>query len=616
MATALLFNVLIFLAAAVVVVPVIKRLGLGEVLGYLIAGVLIGPSALGLVPDAEGVLQFSQVGIVFLLFVIGLELKPARLKLMRKPVFGFGSLQVAITTLVLGVTALALGLSPVAAAVVGFSLGLCSTPLVLHLLGERQELNSRHGRNAFSLLLFQDMAAIPVLAVIPILGADSLAAGGVMSALKEVAIAVAAFAGLIFGGRKLLPPLFRRAAATESREVFAGMSLLVLIGAALLMELAGLSMALGAFIAGILLADSEYRHSIEADIEPFRGLLLGLFFMAVGMTAQIGLLAETPGLVLGLTALLLVAKGASLMLAARAYGCGWRETTTLGVLLSQGGEFAFVVLTAAGSAALLETSLVSLLVLVVSLSMATTPVLFLGYERWIRPLFKKPRPKRQFDAMDDDSPRIILAGFGRFGQVMGRALQGLEIPYTILDINADHVDFVRRYGNKVYFGDATRLDLLEAAGARQAQVLVVAVGDPEISMRIIQRASKRFPHLKIYARARDRQHAQRLMRAKVDYVLRELLPASLEMTREVLVGLGIPRDKAQQTIDTFRPHDEDTLRRQLEVFGNEKKQMQTIRQAAKELETLYEADEDILRRVDEIPSRASTEPPASHPPER
>ncbi|MGQ7249517.1 monovalent cation:proton antiporter-2 (CPA2) family protein [Halomonas sp. V046] len=604
MAVSLLVNALIFLAAAVLIVPIFKRLGLGEVLGYLAAGVAIGPSALGLVPDADAVLQFSQVGIVFLLFIIGLELKPSRLTLMRKAVFGFGSLQVTITTLTLGLTALALGLPPVAAAVVGFSLGLCSTPLVLHLLGERHELSTRHGRHAFALLLFQDMAAIPVLAVIPILAADSLMQDGAAPILKEVVVAVAAFVGLIGGGRLLLRPLFRLAAATGSREVFAGTSLVVVIGAALLMELAGLSMALGAFIAGILLADSEYRHSIEADIEPYRGLLLGLFFMAVGMTAKIELLAASPGLILGLTALLLAAKGISVIAAARAYRCGWRESLNLGVLLSQGGEFAFVVLTAAGSAALLDMSLVNLLVLVVSLSMAATPILFLGHERLIRPRFKKAKPRREFDTpTDDDSPRILLAGFGRFGQIMGRALQGLEIPYTVLDINADHVEFVRRYGNKVYFGDATRIDLLEAAGADRAQVLVVAVGDPDVSMGIVNRVQKRFPHLKIYARARNRHHAHLLMRANVCYILRELLPASLEMTREVLIGLGIPRDQAQQTIDTFRPHDEDTLRRQLEVFGNEKKQIQTAQQAAKELEALYEADEDITTRVEEAPRR-------------
>ncbi|EWG98186.1 monovalent cation:proton antiporter-2 (CPA2) family protein, partial [Halomonas sp. BC04] len=281
MASGLLINVLIFLAAAVLIVPVFKRLGLGEVLGYLAAGVVIGPSVLALVPDAEGVLQFSQVGIVLLLFVIGLELKPSRLRVMRKAVFGFGSLQVSVTTLLLALAAWWLGLSPAAALVVGFSLGLCSTPLVLHLLGERKELQTRHGRHAFALLLFQDLAAIPVLAIVPLLAADALMTNGAAPLLREVVLAAGAFAGLIVGGRFLLRPLFHYAAATRSREVFAGTALLVVIGAALLMELAGLSMALGAFIAGVLLADSEYRHNIEADIEPYRGLLLGLFFMAV-----------------------------------------------------------------------------------------------------------------------------------------------------------------------------------------------------------------------------------------------------------------------------------------------------------------------------------------------
>ncbi|UYG07390.1 monovalent cation:proton antiporter-2 (CPA2) family protein [Halomonas sp. M4R1S46] len=602
MAIDLLYNILIFLAAAVLIVPLVKRLGLGEVLGYLVAGVVIGPSVLGLVPDAEAVLQFSQVGIVFLLFVIGLELKPARLKLMRKAVFGFGSLQVAVTTFVLTLGALALGLAPSAALVVGFSLGLCSTPLVLQLLGERGELASRHGRYAFALLLFQDLAAIPVLAVIPLLAAGSPMADGWFALLGEVLVAVGAFAGLIVGGRYLLRPLFRFAAATRSREVFAGTALLVVIGAALLMELAGLSMALGAFIAGVLLADSEYRHSIEADIEPFRGLLLGLFFMAVGMTAQIGLLAERPGLILALTALLLVAKWLSVVAAARAYGTGWRAGLNLGALLSQGGEFGFVLLTAAGAAALLDPALVGLLVLVVSLSMAATPVLFLAHARLVRPLFKTRRPRRDFDRPPETSPQIIIAGFGRFGQIMGRILQGLKIPYTVLDINADHVAFVRRYGNEVYFGDASRLDLLEAAGADQARVLVVAVGDIEASMRIVQRVRRRFPHLRLYARARDRYHAQLLMRAGVNDIIRELMPASLELTREVLVGLGIPRDQAQHTIDTFRPHDERALLRQLEVFGNKQQQMQTIQQAARELEELFEADEDVATTAPERPA--------------
>ncbi|MCH4564833.1 monovalent cation:proton antiporter-2 (CPA2) family protein [Halomonas sp. EGI 63088] len=593
MATGLLFNALIFLAAAVLIVPVFKRLGLGEVLGYLAAGVVIGPSVLGLVPDAEGVLQFAQVGIVFLLFVIGLELKPARLRVMRKAVFGFGSLQVAVTTVLLATGAWWLGLPPVAALVVGFSLGLCSTPLVLHLLGERKELQARHGRHAFALLLFQDMAAIPVLAVIPILAAGSLIADGVAPLLGEILLAAGAFLGLIIVGRYLLRPLFRLAAGTRSREVFAATTLLVVIGSALLMEIAGLSMAMGAFIAGVLLADSEYRHNIEADIEPFRGLLLGLFFMAVGMTAQLGLLAQQPWLIVGLTLGLLLAKALSMVVAARLFGTGWREATNLAVLLSQGGEFGFVVLTAAGTAALLGPELVSLLVLVISLSMAATPVLFLAHLHWIRPLFGKSRPTPAYDSPEDDAPQIIIAGFGRFGQIMGRALQGLKIPYTVLDINADHVEFVRRYGNKVYFGDASRIDLLRAAGADKARVLVVAVGDIEASMRIVEQVKRQFPHLRIFARARNRYHAHLLMRAGIHDIVRELLPASLELTRDVLIELGIPNEQAQHTIDTFRPHDEQALMRQLEVFGNEKKLIQTVQEAAQELEALYEADEEV-----------------------
>lgn len=603
MAAELLYNALIFLAAAVLVVPVFKRLGLGEVLGYLAAGVVIGPSLLALVPDAEAVLQFSQVGIVFLLFVIGLELKPRRLKLMRKAVFGFGSLQVAVTTALLALAAWGLGLPPAAALVVGFSLGLCSTPLVLHLLGERKELQTRHGRHAFALLLFQDLAAIPVLAALPLFAAEALLADGAAPLLRELLLSLGAVAGLIAGGRYLLRPLFHYAAATRSREVFAGTALLVVIGAALLMELAGLSMALGAFIAGVLLADSEYRHSIEADIEPFRGLLLGLFFMAVGMTAEIGRLAEEPLAILGLALGLVVVKGLAVGLAARLYRSSWRETVNLGVLLSQGGEFGFVLLSAAAAATLLDETLVSRLILVISLSMAATPLLFQLYVHGLRPRLRRRRAKPAFDRPDDEAPQIILAGFGRFGQIMGRALQGLKIPYTVLDINADQVDFVRRYGNKVYYGDAARIDLLQAAGADRARVLVVAVGDPQASMRIVELARRHFPHLTLYARARNRYHAHLLMRAGVTQIVRELLPASLELTRDALVGLGIPRERAQHTVDTFRAHDEQALLRQLEVFGNEKQLIQTIQEAARELEALYEADEEVVTRIEEAPRR-------------
>lgn len=595
MTSSLLFLAFIFLVAAVLVVPILKRLGLGEVLGYLVAGVIIGPAALGLVPDAEAVLHFAEVGIILLLFIIGLELKPSRLHLMRKAVFGGGGLQMSITTIMLATGAWWCGLALTPALIVGFSLALCSTPLVLHMLGERHELNGRHGRLAFATLLFQDIATLPMLAAIPLLASGPLIETGWASLANRVMIAAAAVAVLVITGRYLLGPLFQRAAATGSREVFAGASLAVVIGAALLMDMAGLSMALGAFAAGIMLSGSEYRHSIEADIEPFRGLLLGLFFMAVGMTARIELLVETPGLVLGLTAALLVIKALCVMVAARLFRASWSDSLNLAMLLPQGGEFAFVLLTAAGGSALLDNTTVELLVLVVSLSMAATPVLYLLHVRLIRPLLQPAAARPEFDMPDDESPRIIIVGFGRFGQVVGRIFQGLKIPYTVLDIDAGHVQVVRRYGNKIYYGDASRTDLLEAAGAGKAQMLMVAVSDVESSMRIIERARKRFPHLKIYARARNRHHALMLMHANVSHLQRELLPGSLNMTREALIGLGMNHEEAQHAIDIFRKHDERTLQHQLEVLDHERGPAQDVDQ---ELEQLYEADEDIVMALD------------------
>ncbi|WP_216110960.1 monovalent cation:proton antiporter-2 (CPA2) family protein [Aquisalimonas asiatica] len=586
----LLLNVLIFLVAAVILVPVFKWLGLGEVLGYLAAGVVIGPSLLGLVPGPEDVLQFAQVGIVFLLFVIGLELKPSRLRTMRKPLFGFGSLQVLITSLVLCGLAWALGLPPAAAVIVGFSLGLCSTPLVLHLLAERGELQTRHGRNAFALLLFQDLAAIPVLALIPVLAAGALITDEPFQLVLEVLLAVGAFLVLIVGGRYLLRPLFRLAAGAGSREVFAGAALAVVIGSALLMDFAGLSMALGAFIAGVLLADSQYRHAIMADIEPFRGLLLGLFFMAVGMTAEIQLLLDIPLTIFGLTAGLLVVKALTIAMAARLYRLSWRESADMGVLLSQGGEFGFVLLTAAVGARLLGQELVDTLILVVSLSMAATPLLVIVARRWLQRLDGAPAQSRPYDVPKAQSPKVVIVGFGRFGQIVGRVLQGLAIPYTVLDINAEQVDFVRRYGNKAYYGDAERLDILQAVGIEDARVLVLAIGDVEASMRVAQLVREHYPDLKLLARARDRYHAHLLMRAGVSGLVRETLHSSLVLTRDLLVDLGVRRSEAERAVETFREHDEATLRRQLAVFGDEQKLIQSQHEAASELQTLYQAD--------------------------
>jgi glutathione-regulated potassium-efflux system protein KefB len=588
--TETLFYALTFLVAAVAVVPLFKHLGLGEVLGYLAAGVVIGPSVLGLVPGPEDVLQFAQLGIVLLLFVIGLELKPARLRAMRKPIFGFGSLQVFVTTVVLALLGLALGLSPVPALIVGFSLGLCSTPLVLQLLAEKRELRTLHGKHAFSLLLFQDLAAIPVLAVLPILVVGTLPGDDVTAILGELAIAAGAFVALIVGGRLLMKPLFRFAAGTRSREVFAATALTVVIGAGLLMDFAGLSTALGAFLAGVLLADSEYRHNIEADIEPFKGLLLGLFFMAVGMTTEIRLVLDAPVTVLLLVTGLLLAKGMSIVLASRLYGLPWPASVELGVVLSQGGEFAFVLLTAAVAVQLLPVELVALLVLVISISMATTPMLFSALARWVRPRFSPPAPVREFDPIEDDSPEVIIVGLGRFGQITGRILRALGIRYTVLEASAEQVDFVGRYGTKAYYGDASRVDLLTAAGAGRAKLVVLAIGDVAASMGVAEAVRRNFPHLAIYARARDRHHAHLLMRLGVPVIRRELLGSSMELTRDVLLALGFRASRADQVIAGFRAHDEKTLARQLAHMGNERELVQTTRDAAAELAELFESD--------------------------
>ncbi|GAB2716189.1 monovalent cation:proton antiporter-2 (CPA2) family protein [Halomonas garicola] len=587
-----MYSALVFLVAAVAVVPLCKRLGLGEVLGYLLAGVAIGPAALGLVREPEQVLGFSQIGIVFLLFIIGLELKLSRLKLMRRAVFVFGGLQLLTASLAIAVIAWLLGLSPTAALIVGFGLGLSSTPLVLQLLGEGGEMQSRQGRYAFSILLFQDMATIPVLALIPFLGAGANLDGNSSDVLGDIVLGLGAFALLILCGRYLLRPLFHQVAKMRSREMFLAAALMVVLGAALLMEQAGLSMALGAFVAGVLLAGSEYRPAIEADIQPFKGLLLGLFFMAVGMTAQVGLLLEEPLRILLLVLGLSVVKFLMLLVATRLFRRPWAVALRLGVLMGHGGEFGFVLFSTALSAGVLEASLADTLILIVSLSIALAPLTNALALR--SGLLAHKKPTREYDRPQDHEPRVLIIGFSRFGQVVGRVLQSLQIPFTVLDSDPERVDFVRRYGHQVYFGDASRLDLLEAAGAGRAHLLVLAVSEVDMSLRVAGLIRRRFPRARLLARARDRYHAQQLMRLGVSVVIRELLLSSLEMTRRVLMELGVKDEIAQHTIETFHRHDEHTLARQMEASREEQQQPQSHAQANRELQELFEADAESL----------------------
>jgi glutathione-regulated potassium-efflux system ancillary protein KefC/glutathione-regulated potassium-efflux system protein KefB len=581
-------QIAVFLGATVLAVPLFRRLRLSSILGYLAAGVAIGPWGLGVIGDAEGVMHIAEFGVVLLLFVIGLELQPSRLRAMRRSIFGLGLAQVAVTSLAFIAIALALGLPMNAAIVIGFALSLSSTPLVLQLLAERQELNTKHGRPAFAILLFQDIAVMPMLAILPLLGASG-AMQGLGETLLSAGKGLGVLALLVFGGRYVLRPVLRMVAETKVSEAFTAAALLVVIGTALLVNAVGMSMALGAFVAGLLLADSEYRHELEADIEPFKGLLLGLFFISVGMTTNISLLLEHPVLIVALVLGLLAIKMLLLWAIARMAGLSLRDASPLAVTLAQGGEFGFVLFSLALSHGIMQQDLAQLLVIVVTISMATTPLLLKLHGVCIEPLFAKPE-KREFDRIDDHHSRVLIAGFGRVGQIIARVLRMRHISFTALEASAAHVDFVRRFGNKVYYGDPSRLELLQAAGAARAEVFVLAIDDIDASVRTAELVQRHFPHLKIYARARNRQHALRLMDLGVRYLMRETYFSSLDMAQNTLEGLGLSRAEAQESIRRFDAHDRKTLQQQRDAGEDEQKLIQNAQQASRELESLFEAD--------------------------
>jgi glutathione-regulated potassium-efflux system protein KefB len=578
---------LVFLLAAVVAVPLFRRAGLGAVLGYLVAGVAIGPDGLRLVPDPESTLAASEFGVVMLLFVIGLELSPARLWVMRRQVFGMGGLQVAVSGVMLAGLAAMYGLGWKANLVIGLGLALSSTAVGLQLLAERKELTTGYGRLAFAILLLQDLVAIPLLALIPLLGEAKAAAQGAPP-LDAVLKAVGAIAAVLVGGRYLLRPLFRIVARAQLVEVFSATALLVVIGNAWLMQQAGLSMGLGAFLAGLLLADSEFRHELESHVEPFKGLLLGLFFIAVGMTLDLDRVAAEPGLILGGVLALLALKFAVLMAIGRAARLDWRESTLLGTVLALGGEFGFVVFGEAYKAALIDAPLRDTLNAMVGLSMAATPLLLLAVTRLVgaRPVAK---PERAFDRIEDHDPRVIIAGFGRMGQIVGRMLRAQKISFTALENSAEQVDFSRRFGSQIYFGDPARPELLRAARADKAEIFVLTTDDPDANIRTARLVRRMYPHLKVYARARNRQHAFKLMDMGVE-VVRETFHSSLVLGQRVMQELGLPEDVALERRERFREHDEALLRQQHLVYDDEAALIASNKEALSELERLFEAD--------------------------
>ena len=585
----LLQESIIYLLAAIISVPISKRLGFGSVLGYLCAGILIGPFGFGFVHEPEHILHFAELGVVFLLFIIGLELKPTRLWVMRKMVFGLGTAQVLVSAAAIAALALLYGLNAKTSIVVGLILALSSTAFVLQMLAEKKQLSTQYGRAAFSILLFQDLAVIPLIAILPLLGAE--AAGGGFD-LAEAGIMVGAVALLIVGGRLALRPVLHTVAAAGIPELFTATALLVVIGSALLMQLAGMSMVLGAFLAGMLLADSEYRHQLEADIAPFKGLLLGLFFIAVGMSVNVSLWLDMPGRILLFVAGLMLSKAVVLAVLARMFGmCDRRNALSLAAVMSQGGEFAFVLFALAAREKLIPAGLVDELILAVAVSMLLTPFVYLFNERLGSKLGKAPAP--DFDDIPEEHHEVIIAGFGRVGQIVGRMLRSINKPFTALEIDSSQVDIVRRYGNSVHFGDAARPEVLRAAGAAQAKILVLATADMETSLHIAETAKRQFPNLRIVARAHNRRHAHKLMDVGVDYIFRDTLLSSLAMGERVLSALGLQENNVRHVSDTFRDADEKLLVEQYAMKDSEGKLIQSAKDAARELESILEQD---LRR--------------------
>ncbi len=579
-------DALVYMGAAVLCVPLAKGLGLGSVLGYLIAGCAIGPWGLGLVQQPESILHFAEFGVVLMLFLIGLELDVKRLLALRGPVFGGGGLQMAACGLGLAAALAALGLPWQGALAAGLALAMSSTAIAVQTMTERNLLTAPVGRSAFAVLLFQDIAAIPLIALVPLLGAAGPAGdGGWLGA----ASALGAVVGVVFIGRFLTRPLMRLIAKADVREIFTAFALLLVIGIAQLMAAAGLSMALGAFLAGVLLASSEYRHTLESDIAPFKGLLLGLFFIAVGMSIDFGLVLAQPGRLALLVGGLLLVKGLLLGAIARRVGVTAGERWLFAALLAQAGEFAFVVFGIARSARVLPGSWEALLTAAVALSMAASPLLVLAYERW-RSRAAAPAPAA--DAIDDDGAPVIIAGYGRYGQIVGRVLAAAGVKATVLDHDPDQIDLVRRFGYKVFYGDATRLDLLEAAGAGKAKLLVVALDDVEDSLALVDLARSRFPHLALVVRARNVRHHMELAARGVATIERETFEAALRSGRAALQALGMEPFEARELADVFRRHNVASLAAMQPHFQDVGKMVALTKSGRAELEESLRRDRE------------------------
>ncbi len=598
-----LFQAVIYLLAAVVAVPVAKRLGLGSVLGYLIAGILIGPSLLGLVGKVEDVQHFAEFGVVMMLFVVGLELRPSLLWRLRGPILGTGSAQVILTAFAVIGIALLCGQTWAVAATIGLTLAMSSTAIVIQSLAERNVLNTRGGQACFSELLFQDIAVIPILALLPWLAQTSgsqathSTAHGADSALAhlphwaQTLATLGAVVAVVFVAHYFLRYVFRYVAAAKLRELFTAVALLVVAGVAYVMQLVGLSAALGTFIAGVVLAESEYRHQLEADVEPFKGLLLGLFFIAVGAGLDLGLVAAQPGLIASLTFGLIGLKFLVLLGIGLAFRLGWGSSFLFACALAQGGEFCFVLLGMAGQHGLLTSASSGPLSAAIALSMALTPLLLILNDRVIQPRFAKLKTEREPDAVEAHDHPVILAGFGRFGHIIGRLLENNGFGVTVLDNDPDQVELLGRFGMKAFYGDASRADLLTAAGAAKAKLFVCAVDDEKKSLEIVDLVQHEFPHLRILARAVNRSHAYELIKRGIMDYRRDTLGSALDLGTDILRSLGYHAHRAARTVQTFKGYEEASVRELAKHYGDDQTAYISIaRQHLQNLESLLRED--------------------------
>lgn len=583
---------ILFLFAAVVAVPLAARLGIGAVLGYLLAGIAIGPWGLGFISDVEEILHFSELGVVFLMFIIGLELNPAKLWQLRRSIFGVGAAQVVLSAGVLAMLLMLTHFSWQAAIVGGIGLAMSSTAMALQLMREKGMNRSESGQLGFSVLLFQDLAVIPALALVPLL------AGNADEHLDwtRIGLKVLAFVGMLIGGRYLLRPVFRFIADSGVREVFTAATLLLVLGSALFMDALGLSMALGTFIAGVLLAESEYRHELEIAIDPFKGLLLGLFFISVGMALNLGVLYTHILLVAAGVAMLVAVKMAVLFGLARIYGLRSSERLQFSGVLSQGGEFAFVLFSTASSQRLFQGDQMALLLVTVTLSMMTTPLIMKGIDKILARQFNAAMGDEEEQPwVEDDKPQAIIIGFGRFGQVIGRLLMANKMRITVLERDISSVNLMRRYGYKVYYGDATQLELLRSAGAEHAKSIVITSNDPEDTLKIVHLCQQHFPHLAILARARGRVEAHELLQAGVTQFSRETFSSALDLGRKSLISLGLHPHQAQRAQLHFRRLDMRMLRELMPVH-TDNAQISRVREARRELEEIFQREMQHERR--------------------